>query len=155
MTNEGQPLTKADFDLIENMPVGPTGPVLLPGLTRQRSGPMAGAVWIDFENIEIHGHPPGTPEREKAEKQKRDLIRKFVETELELGTKHYNAKGDRLRRREEVLRSFVEQGGFFVQIPKDRQWKFDAYAAAPDLKIGDADGRTKDAGGTGPHIIRP
>jgi hypothetical protein len=133
----------------------PIPPVLLPGFTRQKSGPQAGLYWTDFSQIEIHGHPPGTPEYEHADRQKRDIIRKFVETELRLDTKHFNSKGDRLRKVEAVLKCFVEEGGFFIEIPKDRQWKFDAYAAAPDLMIGNSDDRTKNAGGAGPRIVRP
>lgn len=95
------------------------------GFDLQEKGPTAGLLWVTFSNIQIHGQR-GTPAYVRGLQQKAQLIDRFLVTELRLGTKHYNRKGDQLKTHRDILRSYALERGFFVDFPKDRRWKMEA-----------------------------
>ena len=96
----------------------------LEGFKLQGKGPAAGLLWVDFKNYQIHGSKT-TPAYQHALAQKARFIDKVLATEFRIGTKHYDKAGNLLKSPMEVLRSYVQERGFFVEYPHDRQWKLD------------------------------
>ena len=101
----------------------------LTGFSIIKNGPAAGLVWVDFKAIQIHGQK-GTPEYVYALQQKAALVDKFIKGELSRGTKHYNLHMKELKTPAEILSSYAREGGFAVDILKDKnvREKFDLLA---------------------------
>lgn len=94
------------------------------GFDLQEKGPQSGLLWVTFSNIQIHGQR-GTPAYMRGLQQKAQLIDRFLLTELRLGTKHYNKKGDLLKNHRDILRSYARERGFYIDLPVDRRWKME------------------------------
>lgn len=95
------------------------------GFDLKKDGPQSGLLWVTFSNIQIHGQR-GTPAYMRGLQQKAKFIDRVILTELKQGTKHYNRKGDQLKTHVNILRSYMREKGFFIDLPKDRRWKMEA-----------------------------
>lgn len=115
------------------------------GIARSESGPSAGLYWMNFKNIEVHGIR-GTEAYMRAMALKGRTIAKIIQTEFRIGTRHFNKALKELRSPDEVLRSYAQEDGFWVEI-KDpaRREKFEAMAKQYGMEIirgGDDPSRT-------------
>jgi len=117
----------------------------------QETGPCAGMLWVTFSGIQIHG-TKGTPEYIAALRSKAKLVDKVLLEEFRQGTRHFNSMGNLIKTPVLALRSYMEEGGYFIEIPKDRLWKFEAFFKA--FGVEKADDRPKDAGRMDPHFGR-
>jgi len=94
------------------------------GFELQADGPQSGLLWITFKNIHIHGKR-GTPEYEDGCKQKAAIVDRAIMTELRLGTKHYDPKGNLLKNHTSILLCYAQNGGYFVDMSNRPKWKLD------------------------------
>lgn len=89
------------------------------GFSLIKEGPAAGLVWIDFKFVEVHGDR-GTPEYQLGMQQKAAFAQKCIVGSLAAGIRHFNLKLQELTTLPEVLRSYMMEGGFAVDMLKDK-----------------------------------
>lgn len=107
------------------------------GVARSDTGKSAGLYWWHFKNLEVHG-TRGDADWWKAMAIKGKTIAKIVETELRIGTRHFNKSRRQLKTLDEILRSYQFERGFFIEIKgtdKARREKFEAMEKEYGMEI--------------------
>ena len=104
------------------------------GFAVQESGPLSGLVWVNFKNIQIHGDR-GTHAWLNGCAQKAQLVQKVITTELRMDTRHFNKAGVRLKRIEDILRSYQKELGFYVELKGARRNKLEALQSKYGLEV--------------------
>jgi len=119
------------------------------GFALQDKGKQAGLLWVSFKNIDVHGSK-GTPGWIKGMALKGALIAKVIQTELRIGTKHYDKAGTRLNTFDEVIRAYQRDFGYFIDVPSDKAWKEKFDGLVSKYGIEKLDGNGKSGGGVSP-----
>jgi hypothetical protein len=91
----------------------------LAGFSIIKEGPAAGLLWVDFKVIEVHGDR-NSPEYQIGLRQKAQQVERFIIGSLRAGIRHFNLQMKELMTPLDILMSYARQGGFAVDMLKDK-----------------------------------